>query len=79
MDRLLLERHLAMAERHIAFGERIASKQRELIGELEHNGQNSFQAKALLAAFEELQFLLVADRDQLKKEIEEIIDVPGKD
>ena len=45
MDRKLLLRHLAEAERHVAEGEDHIARQRDLIAELEGSGQDTSSAK----------------------------------
>jgi len=57
--------HLAMAERHIAQGAAIIDKQKSLILELERDGHDTYQSRALLRQFEDVQQLHVADRTRL--------------
>ncbi len=70
-DRVQLREHLALAERHVAEGERVVARQREIVAELERDGHDAAaaQARQLLAQFEELLALHVADRDRLRKEL----------
>lgn len=65
--------HLKQAERHVADGARHVERQREIVAELEADGHGAAarQAAALLVQFEEVQALLVADRDRLIKELAE--------
>jgi hypothetical protein len=71
MNRVFLEQHLAMAERHATQGEQHILRQREIVAKLEadNNAALLIQARALLAQFEDLQTLHVADRDRLRKEL----------
>ena len=45
-------------------------RQRTVIADLERHGHDTKQARALLAQFQATQALHIADRDQLKKELE---------
>jgi len=65
----ILQDHLAMAERHIASGNRVITRQRQLINQLEADGHDIRAARSLLAQFEDLQALHLADRDRLLNEI----------
>jgi exonuclease VII small subunit len=69
--RALLER-LAQACRHIVVGEENIARLREIIARLERGGHDSSAAKELLARFEELQKLAIADRDRLEKELAQL-------
>lgn len=71
-DRAPYEKHLAMAQEHIAMHERDIARQRELVKKLEPYGPVSEQAKALLAQFEALHAMHIADRDRLKQELSEV-------
>lgn len=71
-DRAPYEKHLAMAQEHIAMDERDIARQRELVKKLEPYGPVSEQAKALLAQFEALHAMHIADRDRLKQELSEV-------
>ena len=65
----ILQDHLAMAERHIASGNRVITRQRQLINQLEAGGHDTRAAQSLLDRFEDLQASHLADRDRLIKEI----------
>jgi hypothetical protein len=67
--RTLWQEHLAQAERHIVEAERRIARQREIIAALERNGQRPTAARGLLAAFETLLAMHLADRDRLRKEV----------
>ena len=69
MDRALTEDHLAQAERHVADGHRHVAHQRELVANLERDGHDAVQARSLLAQFESLLALHIADRDRLRSEL----------
>lgn len=66
----MLRQHLAQAEQHVALGERHVRHQREIVAKLEQDGHDAEEALKLLAQFEELQALHIADRDRLRKELE---------
>jgi ATP-dependent protease HslVU (ClpYQ) peptidase subunit len=68
MDQFLLKKHLAQAESHVAQGERQIARQKQIIATLEGDVAH---ARELLAKFEEVQALHVADRDRLEKELAE--------
>jgi hypothetical protein len=57
------------AEGHIALGERHIVRQRKLVVELEQKGCDTAEAKRLLASFEELQAMHIADRDRLRRQL----------
>jgi len=61
--------HLAMAERHVASGNRVIMRQKELITELDTDGHDVTEAIALLIRFEDLLALHLADRDRLADEL----------
>jgi hypothetical protein len=67
----MLAQHLAQAEDDVASGRRAIIRQRELILDLDRDGHETGEARRLLATFEEMQKLHVADRDRLLKELAE--------
>jgi hypothetical protein len=71
MDRDFWEQLLAMAEKHVIEGERHILRQRELVGRLMLGSSDEIiaSAKQLLAHFEDLQILHVADRDRLRSKL----------
>lgn len=69
MDRTIVEHHLAQAERHVAEGENHIARQRQIIDELASGGHDLKAARDLLAKFEDVQTLHVADRDRLRAEL----------
>jgi hypothetical protein len=71
MDRVTLLDHLALALRNVAQAEMHIAQQRANIATLERLDLDTWAAKAALLQFEELQAMHVADRDRLKKELDE--------
>ena len=69
MDRQTMLKHLAMVERHVAEGEIRLSRQRALIAELDRDGHDTADARAILATIRETQRLHVEDRDRILKEL----------
>jgi len=61
--------YLAMADRHVASGNRVVIKQRQLVDELAHDGHDTREAVALLARFEDLLAIFLSDRDRLMHEL----------
>jgi hypothetical protein len=69
MDRAILEEYLALAERHVAAGEQLVARQRELIAELERDGHDIGEATKLLDQLEQLQASHVGIRNRLRQEL----------
>jgi hypothetical protein len=69
MDRAVLEQSLAQAEMHVAKGEDIVARQREIVAELAKDGHDVRSARELLTLFETTQALLIADRDRIRDEL----------
>ncbi len=71
VDHARIRAYLAMAERHVAQGERILARQREIVAKLCRGGhlRAAQAASDLLSTFEESQALHVADRDWLLAEL----------
>lgn len=67
----MLQDHLSLAEKHVAIGEKNIAKQRALLDELARDGHDIAMAQQLLAQFEDLQALHVADRDRIRAELAE--------
>jgi hypothetical protein len=61
MDRELLERRLAAAERNVALGFELIAEQRQVIGALHVWGQDATTARRTLQAFEEMQAAFLED------------------
>jgi hemerythrin len=71
MDRAMLLQHFAMTERHVAEGERLIKRQREIIAALGRKGFDTQWARELLEQLEETQTSHIAHRDRLAKELAE--------
>jgi hypothetical protein len=69
MDRQQTMEHLALAEEHVRVGAKNVARQREMIAELERDGHDTTQARSLLAHFEQVQAMHVADRERLLREL----------
>jgi hypothetical protein len=70
MDRKLLEKSLAQAERHVAEAEHEVSRQRMVVAGLELRGHDSSRATHVLRQFEQLQAKHIAERDRVRKELD---------
>jgi hypothetical protein len=55
MDKTFLEERPAQTERHIAKGEALINRQRQIVSELERDGHDTRPARALLTQFLESQ------------------------
>jgi hypothetical protein len=71
MERSMIEAHLEQAERHVARGEELIAEQKARIAEMERDGHDTGPFRDLLRQFEETQRMHVADRDRLRKELNE--------
>ena len=71
MDRRLLLRHLAEAERDVAQGEDQLARQRDLIAELEGSDRDTSSAKEVLSTLEATQALHLVDRERIRQELGE--------
>jgi len=60
-----------LAERHVALARRIVSSQKRVVAELHRDAHPTRMARKILASYEALLQLHVADRDRLKKELSE--------
>jgi hypothetical protein len=69
MERSLLEKHLAIAERHVRLGASHLKRQRSVIATYDRLGRNTALSRELLAMFEHLQVEHVAHRDRLLREL----------
>ena len=65
----MLRDHLAMADRHVASGNLVVTRQRQLIAKLEADSHDTTEALALLARFEDLLAQHLAHRDNLADEL----------
>jgi hypothetical protein len=71
MDRQQVRQHLALADEHGALGAKHVARQREIIAELHRDGHDTTTACALLAQFEEMPAMHVADRDRLLRRVQD--------
>src|SRR5262245_3368529 len=69
MDRALLQDHFTKAERHVIESEGHILRQKQLIAKLERSGHDATEAKRLLAEFQALLALHIADRDRLRAQL----------
>jgi hypothetical protein len=69
MDRAVWQQHLAQIEWHVIEAEKRVARQREIVAELERDGRRATAARGLLAAFERLLAMHLADRQRLRKEL----------
>ncbi len=74
MERSIIEQRLAIAERHVAEGQRHVLEQCERVARMERAGRNCSESRRLLAQFEELQSMPIADRERIRNELEEARD-----
>ena len=70
MNRDLLLRHLAQAERHVARGNEHISRQESLIAEMDRHGHNTMDARKLLDTLRKTQALHRQDMERLLRELE---------
>jgi uncharacterized coiled-coil protein SlyX len=69
MDRAVWQEHLAQTEWRIVEAEKRVARQREIVAELERDGRRATAARGLLAAFERLLAMHLADRQRLRREL----------
>ena len=69
MDTDLILKHLALADEHVALGQKNIDQQMALIAELEIGGHDANAAKGLLAHFLELQAACEANRERLLQQL----------
>ena len=68
MERAWVERFLKMADRHIVEGDRIISKQMDLIARMKNLGWDTDCSEALLVAFQQCQRMHFEHRDRVLRE-----------
>lgn len=73
----MVEAHLAQADRHVHRGDEIITEQKQRVAELERDGHDTKAARELLALFEEVQRVHLADRNRLRHELNEILGRSG--
>jgi hypothetical protein len=69
MDKSLIERHLALAQRDVIEGEASIARQREIVFRLQLDELDCEEALHLLDGFIELQVMHVAEKERLQKEL----------
>jgi hypothetical protein len=70
-DRDVARRHLELANKHVAQGQRLVEAQLALVTRLERDGHDTRQAKRLLEQFEQILALQIETRDQILRELRE--------
>jgi hypothetical protein len=76
MDRAMWQRHLAVAERHVAETQSHITNQRQIVAELEQGGYDTTIARALLRQFEATQKLHIEDREWLQADLSRAEQLP---
>ena len=79
MDRAFFEHALLLALQHIEIGHRNVARQREIVAELGRDGHDTTLARDLLANFEELQLIHMADRDRVLQKLNLRADVAARE
>ena len=74
MEHAIIVNRLARAHRHVVSSHQAILRQRLAIAELERNGHDTYDARLLLAKFEDKQDLSLRERDQLLNELSLIVD-----
>ena len=69
MHRALLEQRLTEIEQHIAHGEELIARQREIIANLQRDRHDTTRARELLAGLEETQRVYIARRGRIQQEL----------
>jgi hypothetical protein len=69
IDRELARRHLELANKHVAEGQKRVEAQLALVVKLGRDGHDTSQAKALLRQFEETLALQIQTRDRIVQEL----------
>ena len=64
-------RHLELANKHVAGGQRRVDAQLQLVIRLERDGHDTFQARWLLEQFEQILALQIENRDRIVQELSE--------
>jgi hypothetical protein len=70
MDKDVAQQRLAQVERHVALGDRHIENQCKLIAKLARLSRDTNQTELLLRTLEDTQRLHLADRDRLRKELD---------
>ncbi|MGY3530350.1 hypothetical protein [Bradyrhizobium sp. USDA 4452] len=69
MDRVILEQHLALAERHAAQGRQHVARQENLIAELDRDGHDTTEARKVLDTLRITQALHEQDVERILGEL----------
>ncbi|MHC2256100.1 hypothetical protein ACVILK_005792 [Bradyrhizobium embrapense] len=69
MDRVILEQHLALAERHAAQGKQHVARQENLIAELDRDGHDTTEARKVLDTLRITQALHEQDVERILGEL----------
>jgi hypothetical protein len=72
MDRQQVLNYLEAAERHVAEGEALVTRQRNLLEDLRGQGRDLGSARDLLGRLEQAQAQQIADRDRLRALLAEL-------
>ena len=72
MDLAMRRQRLTHAENQVLVGEREVAKQRKQVEAKARLGQDTTRLRRLLAHFEEVQEMHVADRDRLREDLAKI-------
>jgi len=72
MDRDILLRHLAQAERHVAEGKVHLARQEDLIAMLDRKGRDTNSARRILATLRQIQSLHQRDRSRILSELKKL-------
>lgn len=71
-DPAILRAHLEQARRRVSDGERHVRRQREFVAELGRESRDTEKARRVLAQFEHMHAMNIADRDRLENELFEL-------
>ena len=73
VDRVeMIRQLLALAEQHVAEGDKTLARQRGVLAELRANGQDIVEAEKILQSSEELPLRHLAERERLRQELAQI-------
>jgi hypothetical protein len=72
MDPVIVEYHLAQAERRVKKGQEHVAQQRRLLAELDRNGRDTTHFRALLGEYEDALAIQIADRDRLRNKLSDV-------
>ena len=69
MDRAVVLEHLRVAEQHIAQGEKRIAHQEKLVAELDRDGHDAKDARAILSTLRNTPAVFVQDRNRIVREL----------